>query len=122
MAAEGGGSCPARPQTAAERAAAGASPSRSAERYSRLHVLRRLPGWRSHRKPGSTIAAIDIGLFAALTGGWHSVHTTVEDAKRTVLGERIAHGLLLLAVKRGMGRRERLLGLQATQRGGLCDV
>jgi acyl dehydratase len=46
----------------------------------------------------------------------------VEDAKRAVLGERIAHGLLLLAVKRGMRGRERLLGLQATQRGGLCDV
>jgi acyl dehydratase len=49
------------------------------------------------------IAEIDIGLVAALTGDWHSVHTKAQDATRTVCGERIAHGLLLLAVERGTG-------------------
>jgi hypothetical protein len=102
-AAVGGESCPAHTQTAAERAAAGASPSHSGELYNRLYVLRRLPGWQSPRKPGSMTAEIDIGLVAALTGGWHSVHTKAQDATRTVCGERIGHGLLLLAVERGPG-------------------
>jgi hypothetical protein len=95
--------CPARTQTAAERAAAGASPSYSAELYSRLHGLRRLPGWQSPRKLGSTLAEIEMSLVAALTGGWHSVHTNAQDATRPVCGEWIAHGLLLLAVERGTG-------------------
>jgi acyl dehydratase len=97
-------------------------PSHSGERSGRLHVLRRLPGWRSHRKPDSAIAEIDRGLFIALTGGGHSGHTDAQAAKRTAFGERIAHGLLLLAVERGTGRSERLLDPKAMLRGGPCDV
>jgi 3-hydroxybutyryl-CoA dehydratase len=49
-----------------------------------------------------TITEADIVLFAALTGDWQAVHTDMEYAKHTVYGERIAHGLLILAVSGGL--------------------
>jgi 3-hydroxybutyryl-CoA dehydratase len=52
--------------------------------------------------PARTITEADIVLFAALTGDWHSVHTDAEYAKHTDFGERIAHGLLILAVSAGL--------------------
>jgi len=48
--------------------------------------------------PGRTITESDIILFAGLTGDWHPIHTNVEYAKKTMFGERIAHGMLGLAV------------------------
>jgi acyl dehydratase len=48
--------------------------------------------------PGRTITETDIVMFAAFTGDWHPIHTNVEYAKKTVFGERIAHGMLGLTV------------------------
>ena len=48
--------------------------------------------------PGRTMTESDITTFAGLTGDWHPIHTNVEYAKKTVFGERIAHGMLGLAV------------------------
>ena len=48
--------------------------------------------------PGRTITETDIVLFAGLTGDWHPIHTNVEYAKKTMFGERIAHGMLGLSV------------------------
>lgn len=48
--------------------------------------------------PGRTITETDIVLFAAFTGDWLPIHTDAEYAKKTVFGERIAHGLLVLTV------------------------
>jgi acyl dehydratase len=52
--------------------------------------------------PARTITESDIGLFAALTGDWHAVHTDAEYAKHTMFGERVAHGLLVLAIGSGL--------------------
>jgi 3-hydroxybutyryl-CoA dehydratase len=52
--------------------------------------------------PARTITEADIVLFAALTGDWQPVHTNLEYAKHTGYGERIAHGLLILAVSGGL--------------------
>ncbi len=52
--------------------------------------------------PGRTITETDLVLFAALSGDWHPVHTNVEYAKGSLFGERIAHGLLILAVSSGL--------------------
>ena len=54
------------------------------------------------RTPARTITETDIVLFAALTGDWHPVHTDAEYAKRSTFGERIAHGLLSLAIGSGL--------------------
>jgi acyl dehydratase len=48
--------------------------------------------------PGRTITETDIVNFAAFTGDWNRIHTDAEYAKASVFGERIAHGLLTVAV------------------------
>jgi acyl dehydratase len=48
--------------------------------------------------PGRTITESDIVMFAAMTGDWHPIHTDVEYAKKTIFGERIAHGMLGLTL------------------------
>jgi 3-hydroxybutyryl-CoA dehydratase len=54
------------------------------------------------RTPARTVTEADIVLFAALTGDWHPVHTDAEHARASVFGERIAHGLLVLAMGSGL--------------------
>jgi len=48
--------------------------------------------------PARTITEADIVTFASLTGDWHPLHTNAEYAKSTPFGERIAHGMLTLAI------------------------
>lgn len=48
--------------------------------------------------PGRTITETDLVLYSALTGDWWEGHTNVEYAKKTVFGQRIAHGFLTLCV------------------------
>ena len=52
--------------------------------------------------PARTITETDIVLFAALTGDWQAIHTDAIYAKHTMFGERIAHGLLTLAISGGL--------------------
>lgn len=52
--------------------------------------------------PGRTITETDVVLFSALSGDWHGLHTNVEYAKDSVFGERIAHGMLILAISSGL--------------------
>lgn len=48
--------------------------------------------------PGRTVTETDIINFAGLVGDWHPIHTDAEYAKKTIFGERIAHGMLGLAM------------------------
>jgi acyl dehydratase len=48
--------------------------------------------------PGRTITEADVVAFAALTGDWHPLHTDATYAAGSPFGERIAHGMLVLAV------------------------
>jgi len=48
--------------------------------------------------PGRTLTETDIVNYAGLTGDWHPIHTDAEYARGTPFGERIAHGLLVLAL------------------------
>jgi acyl dehydratase len=48
--------------------------------------------------PGRTITETDLVLYSALTGDWWEGHTNVEYAKKTVFGQRIAHGFLTLSI------------------------
>jgi 3-hydroxybutyryl-CoA dehydratase len=51
---------------------------------------------------GRTITeALDL-QFAMLSGDWHPIHTDAEYAKEGRFGERIAHGMLILAVVSGL--------------------
>ena len=48
--------------------------------------------------PGRTITETDLVFYSAFTGDWWEGHTNVEYAKKTVFGQRIAHGFLTLCV------------------------
>jgi acyl dehydratase len=51
---------------------------------------------------GRTVTEADIVNFACLSGDWYALHTDAEYAKKTPFGERIAHGLLVLAIASGL--------------------
>ena len=48
--------------------------------------------------PGRTITETDIVLFGAFSGDWAPIHADAEYARKNVFGERIAHGMLVLAI------------------------
>jgi len=52
--------------------------------------------------PGRTMTEADIVAFAGLSGDFNPLHTDAEFARETAYGERIAHGLLGLAVASGL--------------------
>jgi acyl dehydratase len=56
---------------------------------------------RTWRSPGRTITETDVTLFAMLSGDWYPLHVDKEYAARSWAGERIAHGVLTLAIMSG---------------------
>lgn len=55
--------------------------------------------------PGRTVTETDIVNFAGLSGDWNLLHTDAEFMKDSLYGERIAHGLLGLAIQSGLTAR-----------------
>jgi acyl dehydratase len=55
--------------------------------------------------PARTVTETDIQLFAGLTGDYNQIHTDVEFCKDTLFGQRVAHGLLGLAISSGLAAR-----------------
>ena len=55
--------------------------------------------------PGRTIGETEVSMFAMLTGDFNRLHTDAEYMKTSVFGERIAHGLLGLAIVNGLKYR-----------------
>jgi acyl dehydratase len=52
--------------------------------------------------PGRTVTEADIVIFAGLSGDYNVLHTDAEFMKSSSFGERIAHGLLGLAIQSGL--------------------
>jgi acyl dehydratase len=52
--------------------------------------------------PGRTLTETDIVIFAGLSGDYNVLHTDAELMKSSRFGERIAHGLLGLAIQHGL--------------------
>ena len=52
--------------------------------------------------PGRTVTEADVVLFAGLSGDYNQLHTNAEYARGTPFGQRIAHGLLGLAIASGL--------------------
>jgi acyl dehydratase len=50
---------------------------------------------------GRTITETDIVSFAGLSGDYTQIHTNAEFARQSIFGQRVAHGLLGLAVASG---------------------
>jgi acyl dehydratase len=55
--------------------------------------------------PGRTITEADVVAFAGVSGDYNQLHTNAEFARGTPFGERVAHGLLGLAVASGLANR-----------------
>jgi acyl dehydratase len=55
-----------------------------------------------YESPGRTVTETDIVLFAGLSGDYNVLHTDAEFMKQSIFGERIAHGLLGLAIQAGL--------------------
>jgi acyl dehydratase len=58
-----------------------------------------------YESPGRTITESDIVMFAGLSGDYNVLHTDAEFMKTSIFGERIAHGLLGLAIQSGLFTR-----------------
>lgn len=55
-----------------------------------------------YESPGRTVTETDIVIFAGLSGDYNVLHTDAEFMKGSIFGERIAHGLLGLAIQAGL--------------------
>jgi acyl dehydratase len=58
-----------------------------------------------YESPARTVTETDIVLFAGLSGDYNVLHTDAEFMKTSIFGERIAHGLLGLAIQSGLFSR-----------------
>ena len=58
-----------------------------------------------YESPGRTVTEADIVMFAGLSGDYNVLHTDAEFMKSSIFGERIAHGLLCLAIQSGLFTR-----------------
>ena len=63
----------------------------------------------SFTSPGRTVTESDIVSFAGLSGDYTQIHTDVEFSKQTLIGRRVAHGLLGLAIASGLAVRTGVL-------------
>lgn len=52
--------------------------------------------------PGRTITEADVVQFAGLTGDYNPIHTDNEFCKTSMFGQRVAHGLLVMSIARGL--------------------
>jgi acyl dehydratase len=55
-----------------------------------------------YESPGRTVTETDLVMFAGLSGDYNVLHTDAEFMKASIFGERIAHGLLGLAIQSGL--------------------
>lgn len=63
-----------------------------------------VPG-EEFRSPTRTIAECDLYTFAGLTGDLTEFHISTEAAKKSVFGQRPAHGMLLVSIANGLFNR-----------------
>jgi acyl dehydratase len=59
---------------------------------------------------GRTVTEHDVVTFAGLSGDFNQIHTDAEFAKSTPFGQRIAHGILGLAIASGLAVQTGILG------------
>lgn len=55
--------------------------------------------------PGRTVTEADVVMFAGISGDWNELHTNAEYMKKSVFGQRIAHGMLTLSIASGLSLR-----------------
>ncbi len=58
---------------------------------------------------GRTVTEADIVNFAGLSGDYTQIHTDAEYSKKSLAGQRIAHGVLVLAIASGLATQTGVL-------------
>lgn len=58
---------------------------------------------------GRTVTEYDINTFAGLSGDYNQIHTDAEFSRSTLIGQRIAHGILGLSIASGLAMRTGIL-------------
>jgi acyl dehydratase len=71
--------------------------------------------------PGRTITETDVVMFAAMTGDYNQIHTDARETAKGQFGQRLAHGLLCLAVSHGLFFRLDLISTTAIAFAGIED-
>lgn len=71
---------------------------------------------------GRTVTEADIVAFAGLSADFHSLHMDAEYAAKTVHGQRIAHGLLVLSMVSGLSARLPLMRFMERSTLGLAGI
>jgi len=56
-----------------------------------------------------TVTESDVATFAGLSGDYNQIHTDAEFSKNTPFGQRVAHGLLGIAIASGLAMRTGML-------------
>jgi len=56
-----------------------------------------------------TIGEADVAAFAGLSGDFNQIHTDAEYARHTPFGQRVAHGMLSMAVVSGLAAQTGIL-------------
>jgi 3-hydroxybutyryl-CoA dehydratase len=64
---------------------------------------------QSFTSVGRTVTESDIVSFAGLSGDYNQIHTDAEFSRETPFGQRVAHGLLGLAIVSGLAVRTGVL-------------
>lgn len=59
--------------------------------------------------PGRTVTEADIVNFAGLSGDYNQIHVDVEFSKEQPFGQRVAHGLLIMAIVSGLANQTGLI-------------
>lgn len=58
---------------------------------------------------GRTVTESDIVTFAGLSGDFNQIHTDAEYVKTHPVGQRVAHGLLVMSIASGLGAQTGVL-------------
>jgi acyl dehydratase len=72
--------------------------------------------------PARTVTEADITAFAGLSGDFNPLHTDAVAAGESAFGERIAHGLLVLAIASGLSARTPVMKFMERSVLGLLGV
>jgi acyl dehydratase len=59
--------------------------------------------------PGRTVTEADIVNFAGLSGDYNQIHVDAEFSKTQPFGQRVAHGLLVMAIISGLANQTGLI-------------
>ena len=93
------------PEQQAKQSTSGLAPHASGVRQPEPLFFEDFARGYAYETHSRTVTEADVVAFASLSGDFNPLHTDTTFAKETIFGERIAHGLLGLAIGSGLTSR-----------------